>query len=297
MVICVLPSCGKMELIAPAGLEIRVEEDTLVFAAIGDFGKAGEPEELVANLVKSWDPDFIITVGDNNYEKGEMKTITRNISDYYGDYIYNFDAPSKYRCNGTAFTDKTNRFFPSPGNHDANNKDGLVPYLNFFTLPQGEEYYSFVWGPITFYALNSVAEDMEDQQTWLTEQLYLSDTPFQFVYFHHSPYTPGPHGNNEKMQWNYYETSIDVVMSGHDHIYSRISKKGEEGLHYIVNGLGGKSLYSSESNPLPEDDFDLIRYDANYGAIKATCINNKLVLEFYAVDQPDEPVDRIVIEK
>ena len=297
MVIFILPSCGKVELILPAGLEIQVEEDTLVFAAIGDFGKAGEPEELVANLVKSWDPDFIITVGDNNYEKGELKTIKRNISDYYGDYIYNFDAPSKYRCNGTAFTDKTNRFFPTPGNHDTNNKDGLLPYLNFFTLPQGEEYYSFVWGPITFYALNSTAEDMVDQQAWLSEQLQLSDTPFQIVYFHHSPYSPGPHGNNEKMQWNYYETAIDVVMSGHDHIYSRISKKGEEGLYYIVNGLGGKSLYNCDSNLLPEDEFDLFCYDANYGAIKAICINNKLILEFFAVDHPEEPVDRIVIEK
>ena len=84
MVVCVLPSCGKMDLIAPAGLEIQVEEDTLVFAAIGDFGKAGEGEEQVANLVKSWNPDFIITTGDNNYQFGELKTIKTNISDYYG---------------------------------------------------------------------------------------------------------------------------------------------------------------------------------------------------------------------
>lgn len=297
MVVCVLPSCGKMDLIAPAGLEIQVEEDTLVFAAIGDFGKAGEGEEQVANLVKSWNPDFIITTGDNNYQFGELKTIKTNISDYYGDYIYNFDAPSKYRCNGTAFTDKTNRFFPSPGNHDANNKDGLIPYLNFFTLPQYESYYSFVWGPITFYALNSTAEDIVEQQSWLTEQLHQSDTPFQIVYFHHSPYSPGPHGNNEKMQWNYYEASIDVVMSGHDHLYSRISKKGEEGLYYIVNGLGGRSIYKCDSNPLPQDVFDMLCYDIDYGAIKGTCTNNKLVLEFYTIGQPEEPVDRIVIEK
>ncbi len=91
--------------------------------------------------------------------------------------------------------------------------------------------------------------------------------------------------------------TIDVVMSGHDHIYSRISKKGEEGLYYIVNGLGGKSLYQCNSNPLPQDEFDLFCYDNDYGAIKGTCTNNKLVLEFYAIGQPDEPVDRIVIEK
>ncbi|RLD54945.1 MAG: alkaline phosphatase [Bacteroidetes bacterium] len=293
----IFQSCGEMELIAPQGLEIHMDVDTIVFAAIGDFGRAGEPEEKVANLVKSWDPDFIITTGDNNYESGELNTIKRNISDYYGDYIYNFDAPEEYRCNGTAYKEQTNRFFPSPGNHDANNKDGLLPYLNFFTLPQGEEYYSFVWGPITFYSLNSVTENVEDQKQWLAEQLYLSESPFHIVYFHHSPFSSGPHGGTERMQWDYYGKQVDIVLSGHDHIYSRISKKGEEGLYYIVNGVGGKSLYNCDSNPLPEDEFDLFCCDADYGAIKATCINSKLVVEFYAVDQPEEPVDSIIIEK
>jgi hypothetical protein len=293
----IFQSCGEMELITSPGLEIQIEGDTLVFAAIGDFGKAGEAEESVANLVKSWGPDFIITTGDNNYESGELKTINENISDYYGEYIYNFDAPARYRCNGMAFDEQINRFFPTPGNHDARGKDGLTPYLNFFTLPQSEAYYSFVWGPITFYALNSTADNVEDQQTWLTEQINISDTPFRIVYFHHSPYSPGPHGNNEKMQWNYYDAPIDVVMSGHDHIYSRISMKGKEDLYYIVNGLGGKSLYNCDSNTLSEDEFDLFCYDANFGAIKISCTSNKMVLEFYAIDQPEEPVDRIVIEK
>ena len=36
------------------------------FAVIGDYGDAGGNELAVANLVKIWSPDFIITVGDNN---------------------------------------------------------------------------------------------------------------------------------------------------------------------------------------------------------------------------------------
>ena len=57
-----------------------------------------------------------------------------------------------------------------------------------------------------------------------------------------------------------------------------------------------KSLVFSKIT-LPEDEFDFLCYDENYGAIKATCTRNKLVLEFYSIDQPEEPVDRIVIEK
>jgi hypothetical protein len=41
--------------------------NSVLFAVIGDFGLAGQREAEVANLVKSWKPDFITTVGDNNY--------------------------------------------------------------------------------------------------------------------------------------------------------------------------------------------------------------------------------------
>ncbi len=56
----------------------------VTFAVIGDFGLGGsiydglneivgaaEPEEQVAQLVQSWNPDFLTTLGDNNYLFGE----------------------------------------------------------------------------------------------------------------------------------------------------------------------------------------------------------------------------------
>ena len=291
----ILHSCSKTELIDPVDFETTMDADSIVFAVIGDFGKEGEAEEKVANLVKSWDLDFIITTGDNNYERGKYLTIKANISNYYGDYIYNFDAPTEFQCNGKAFEERVNRFFPSPGNHDANNSEGLIPYLNFFTLPQRETYYKFIWGSVSFYSLNSVATNVEEQKEWLYGELNLSESPFNIVYFHHSPYSPGPHGNNEKMQWDYFGNNVDLVLSGHDHIYSRIEKKGEEGLYYIVNGLGGKSIYNRNSNPLPDDLFDTFSFDADYGAIKATATSNELVVEFYAIGHATNPIDRIII--
>jgi len=291
----ILQSCSKTELIEPVDFETIIHADSIVFAVIGDYGKEGEAEEQVAHLVNSWNPDFIITTGDNNYERGEYLTIKANISNYYGDYIYNFDAPAEFRCNGKAFEEEVNRFFPSPGNHDANNSKGLIPYLNFFTLPQLETYYKFTWGPVDFYSLNSVASNVEEQKEWLYEQLSLSEVTFNIVYFHHSPYSPGPHGNNEKMQWDYFNNHVDIVFSGHDHIYSRIEKRGEEGLYYIVNGLGGKSIYRRNSNPLAADLFNTFSFDADYGAIKATATSKKLVVEFYSIGQAADPIDRILI--
>lgn len=287
--------CGELDLIEPIGFEFYEETDSIVFAVIGDYGKSGNPELEVSNLVKSWNPDFIITTGDNNYENGELKTIIKNISNYYGDYIYNYDAPTIYQCNGRAFEDGINRFFPSPGNHDADNKDNLIPYLNYFTLPGNEEYYKFVWGPVSFFSLNSVTGYIEKQKAWLFEQLSQSVTPYNIVYFHHPPFTTGSHGNNKKMQWNYYDHNVDVVLSGHDHIYSRIEKKEEQKMYYIINGLGGKSLHNCKPDQLPAGTFETFCYNKDYGAIKGTANYNKLVLKFYSISQQHTSVDSIVI--
>src|SRR4051794_21228235 len=61
---------------APVG---EAQAQDVRFAVIGDFGAATVAEGLVADRVKSWQPDFIITTGDNNYVLGGADTIDRNI--------------------------------------------------------------------------------------------------------------------------------------------------------------------------------------------------------------------------
>src|SRR5262245_6916227 len=67
---------------------LHQHDEMVQFAVIGDFGHAGPAEKDVAELVKSWKPEFIITMGDNNYPCGSSKTIDRNIGQYYHEYIY-----------------------------------------------------------------------------------------------------------------------------------------------------------------------------------------------------------------
>ena len=81
------------------------------FAVIGDFGLAGQPEADVASLVKSWEPELIITTGDNNYPDGEAETIDDNIGQYYQAFIYPY-----HGAYGPGA--EVNRFFPTLGNHD-----------------------------------------------------------------------------------------------------------------------------------------------------------------------------------
>src|SRR5207237_99995 len=56
-------------------------------AVIGDFVEDTAEEGAVAALVKSWKPDAVITLGDDNYPQGAAATIDANIGKYYGDFI------------------------------------------------------------------------------------------------------------------------------------------------------------------------------------------------------------------
>ncbi len=289
-------SCEKLPLIDPSGYEVAIDADSVVFAQIGDFGFAGTAEQKVSELVKSWNPDFIVSVGDNNYYEGKLTTAAANITNYYGDYIYNYDAPEEFQCKGRAFEERFNRFFPTPGNHDANNQDGLVPYYNFFTLPHNEIYYKVIWGPVTLYSINTTQSDITQQVQWLQQETAASSTPFNIVFLHHPPFSAGPHGNHSYTQLPFDAMNIDLVFSGHDHIYERLVKDGEEDVCYIVNGLGGKATSGFDTGRLEPGVNNVFCYGTDYGAVKVVVTPSRLSMAFYTISSPDVPIDEYEIQ-
>ncbi len=240
------------------GMNDLVGSGNVRFAAIGDYGLAGQAEEDVANLVKSWNPDFIITLGDNNYNVGSAGTIDENIGQYYHEFIYPYTG--SYGA-GAA----TNRFFPSLGNHDWYT-DGAAAYFNYFTLPGNEYYYDFVEGDAHFFVLDSDPNEPDGitgtsvQAAWLQNGLAASTSEWNIVYLHHAPYSSGPHDSNLTLQWPFAAWGADVVLAGHEHTYERLLV---DGIPYFVNGLGGRSLYAF-STPVAESQ---VRYNADYGAM------------------------------
>ncbi|MFZ5941486.1 MAG: metallophosphoesterase family protein [Bacteroidota bacterium] len=288
-------SCEHIRLL-PDPQVVEVQDDTVIFAVIGDYGLAGEAEEAVAQMVKSWDPDFIITTGDNNYPAGEFTTLYANIGQYYQDYIYNPDAPEQHRCTGLASDSAYNRFFPCPGNHDAGNIRGLTPYLSYFTLPGQELYYSFIWGDAEFFSINSLS-DLSFQEKWLGDRLRASTRKFRIVYFHHAPYSPGSHGDSPQMQWPFHSMGADLVLSGHDHIYARVERSDEPGLHYIVTGAGGKSLYSCDSTRLQDPPFSCVSTSEDYSAVYVRITGDELYLACFLIGSQEQPFDELLIRK
>lgn len=279
--------------------EIRPDPEFVPFsfAVIGDYGEEGEPARKVSDLVDSWNPDFILTTGDNNYWSGERMTLNQNIGQYYCEYIYNPDAADSLRCAGRSAQERINRFFPSLGNHDFYNPEDHLPYLEYFSLPGNEEYYDFRQGPVHCFALNSGEFGRSsccesNQSKWLKDRLESSTAPIKLVYFHHAPYSSGRHGNNRHMQWPFEEWGATAVLSGHNHIYQRVIARDSASIPYFVNGLGGKaSRYKCADNPMDSTLYTSLCYDENYGAMRIDVREREMEFLFFSVDEPNKARD------
>lgn len=244
---------------------------TIRFAVIGDYGDGSQAEKDVANLVKSWNPDFVTTTGDNNYPDGAASTIDAHIGQFYHNFIYPYQGT--YGSGAT-----TNRIFPSLGNNDWDTLNAK-PYLDYFSLPGNERYYDYVWGPVHFFIVDSADREPDGntsssvQAAWLQNRLRASTSTWNLVYFHHPAYTSGSVGSATKMQWPYAAWGADAVLSGHSHTYERIFR---DGIVYFVNGLGGDSIQSFSSAISGSQ----VRYNKDFGAMLVTADTSHIKFEF-----------------
>ncbi|MDX1613543.1 MAG: metallophosphoesterase [Candidatus Promineifilaceae bacterium] len=272
---------------SPPGTDPAQGPPLLRFAVIGDYGTAGPAEAAVAELVHSWQPDLIITTGDNNYPNGAVETIDANIGQYYSRYIGSYKGAYGPGA-------QVNRFFPSPGNHDWDT-GSLQPYVNYFNLPGNERYYAVRRGPVHFFALDSderepdgISADSE-QGRWLQGQLNASSAPWRIVYFHHPPYSSARHGSSRIMRWPFAQWGATAVLAGHDHVYERLDV---DGTPYFVNGLGGRRPYSFRNLfPLRQSQ---VRFNDAHGAMLVEAWAERITFRF--VTQDGELIDYYALE-
>lgn len=133
---------------------------------------------------------------------------------------------------------------PAAGNHEAKSEvegitdaNPIVSHFNLANVPQGQDlstgvYYSYVYKNATFVVLNtndlSGNELSQAQYSWAYDTLANADTEWKIVLMHKSPYSNGPHQADDdvlaiRSQINSLAaaTDVDVVLSGHDHVYNR----------------------------------------------------------------------------
>jgi hypothetical protein len=267
-----LPLSATSPLSSTSGKQPDNPSGGVRFAVIGDYGLSiSSGESRVARLVQSWRPDFIITVGDNNYTEGAATTIDQNIGQYYHDFIYPYSGAYGIGAD-------ENHFFPTLGNHDWNTP-GAQPYLDYFELPGNERYYDFIWGPVHFFAVDSDTREPDGtsststQAQWLKKTLASSTSCWNLVYFHHPPFSSGPHQASTWMRWPFKAWGADAVLSGHDHIYERILR---DGIPYFIDGLGGGTRYQLGTPTAGSQ----VRYQADFGAMRVTASPATITYEF-----------------
>jgi hypothetical protein len=124
-------------------LEERVAPSVtpLKFVFLGDYGSTDSNYDkngvsfapsaaAVANLIKTQNPQFIVSLGDNNYALGNSHSIDTNVGKLYSNYLYPYPSPyfqqrppydSTDLFNGVGYPrngPNYNRFWPVAGDHD-----------------------------------------------------------------------------------------------------------------------------------------------------------------------------------
>ena len=257
------------------------------FAIIGDYGLSGQVEADIAVLVKSWNPNFIVTTGDNNYPGGRAATIDKNVGQYYQEFIYPYTGSYGSGAKGLA-----NRFWPSLGNHDWDVADAS-PYLSYFTLTGNERYYDVQPDNSTVH-LFIVDSDPDEpdgrsfdsvQGQWLQNALAASTARWKLVFFHHTPHTSGTlNGPALIMRWPFKVWGANAVFSGHEHSYERLLI---DDLLYITNGSGGHPTLYLFGAPVSGSQ---VRYNEKHGAMRVVADDTTITYEFF--DRSNVLIDR-----
>ncbi len=212
----------------------RVNTAPFRFWVVGDSGTGTEMQATVHREMEKYTsrqkkpPDLFIHVGDMAYFNGTDD-----------EFHFNFFGPYGRTLRNTVF-------WPAMGNHEGGTSSGPAatgPYFDNFVLPANgeagghpsgtEAYYSYNFGNAHFVVLNSYDEDRSPggaMAAWLTADLQQTRADWIFAYWHHAPCTKGSHDSDAEpelieMRENFMpileEGGVDMVFSGHSHIYER----------------------------------------------------------------------------
>ena len=258
---------------APLGLPNR--PDSLKFAVVGDFGTGhSAPREIAAqihHMRTQFNFEMVVMTGDN----------------IVGDQDDAHNLADKFEIPFRPLLEANIRFYASLGNHD---RPASISYPLFNM--GGQRYYTFAKRNVRFFMLDSNWVDAV-QVRWLDEALSRSTDDWKICVFHHPLYSNGKrHGPSLELRVILepilVRHAVDVVFSGHDHIYERLHP--QKGITYFVTGAGGQSERSVAPSAATAAAFD---EDRSFMLVEVT--NDEL--HFRAVARGGATVDAGAIRR
>jgi len=244
------------------------------FVGAGDIAICGGNADATARQIEGIG-GTVFTLGDNAYSSGTRA-----------------DFQNCYEPTWGRFKSRTR---PSPGNHDYASP-GATPYFDYFgenAGPFGQGYYSFdlasgAWHIISLNS-NVGTDGGSPQANWLRADLQAyANVRCTLAYWHHPLYSSGQNGNNEFMREMFrilYNANVDLVLTGHDHLYERFAPQDADGRLDLVRGIrefvvgtGGVPLYDFQAvKPNSE-----VRLKA-HGVMRLTLSSDRYQWDFLAL--------------
>ncbi len=269
LVASLLPAALLLTLVSSVPTRAMVAQ--LRIAVIGDYGCqpgtdcgsiASQQEIPVANMVHSWNPDAIVTVGDNSYETANAIDVPRDQAPYAADV-------------------QAGRFYWTPGNHDwLTNPD--KPSTSYFRRPN--HYVARLGaGLLDLFVTDMNGQDPDgDSATSRQAAQYRADVAasnavWKITTTHQALYSSGEHGTQMYTHWAILP-AIDLFLSGHDHDFEHLVEGGKP---YVVDGVGGKNLYVvCATGCIAGSQW---HDDKHFGAVRLTVTPANLRVEYVAV--------------
>ena len=251
----------------------RITNGSKVYSATYAFETASDTDDVFSFLFMT-DPQYYNETGASKFNVMTEKHITDSnikfafitgdISDKggnsnYWDMFYTKSSLKKipfattvgnheYYDSGTVTTDNVvyNQYFYNPQNGPENVK--------------GSSYY-FVYNQALFIMLDSEDKNnLEQQKEWFRNVCESIQCSYIIVGCHKSAYPAGPYVSDGKYfmsKWGslFDEYSVDMVLSGHDHVFTRtkavyngaVTTEKYKGTIYIEGGSAGDKYYTVQS--------------------------------------------------
>lgn len=270
------------------------------FALVGDpqIGASGNSTSDTENwgltvdyIVNTLDPDFLLSAGD--------QVNTASSESQYEGYLN-----EKLASLASATT---------IGNHDS----GSDAYAEHYNLPNesttygtttaGGDYY-FVYNNTLFIGINSNDNSTAEHKEFIQQAINANpDVTWKTVFFHHSVYSTASHWKDSDIVTKrnelpviFDELDIDVVLMGHDHVYTRSkimnvgtpTDQGSENevynpdgiLYLTANSASGSKYYNLQDGAIEAGYAAKYDQSKRRTATEVTVTENSYTLTTYFAD-------------
>ena len=262
---------------------------TMLFFGDVQGGYAAFPNVLDKAVAQYPEASLFMLAGDINDSEARLYDEITLFDDYAKTYLNN------------------NIWAAAIGNHDAYN--GGHVFSNYFYGPNngidsgsGVRNYYFEFNDAIIFNLDTEAGFASYDPSYVKQSNLLrtvmneTTKKYKIVLMHRSTYPMNYNEANVRALSSVFEElEIDLVISGHDHVYNRTTMlegnkvEVNNGVTYVVGGSSGTKFYNADTVPRPWEN---IVYDDNFPVFSAIRFSNGNLL-FSAHSIVDNRVSRI----